>query len=89
MFITVILRLLYIHGSKVQHRVGSSAFSIVYALILLLYSETPVQNILTSHETSSVYIQKFVSDSKPVYVQIPWFLLCSCRLQIAAAQHFI
>jgi len=87
--ITVILRLLYMHGSKVQHPVGPSAFSIVYALILLLYSETPVQNILPSHETSSVYVQKFVSDSKPVYVLIAWFLMCSCRLQIAAAQHFI
>jgi hypothetical protein len=74
---------------KVQHRVGPSAFCIVYALILLLYSETPVENILLSHETSSVCVQKFVSDSKPVYVLIAWFLMCSCRLQIAAAQHFI
>lgn len=62
---TVILRLLYIHGSKFHHRVGPSAFSIVYAVVLL-YSETPVENIVRSHETSSVCVQKFVSDSKPI-----------------------
>jgi len=86
---TAILKLLYIHGSKFQYRFGPSAFSIAYALILLLHSETPAESILPSHETSSIYVQKFVSDSKPVYALIAWFVMCSYCPQIVAAQHFI